>query len=194
MFCLDDKLNISAAYLRPGFAFGGSCLPKDLGALMHVARLHDVDAPMLAGVTRSNEFHIRLGLRRVLDTGARKVALLGLSFKAQTDDLRDSPYVELAEALVGKGLQVRIFDPIVNPERLIGANRRYVESRLPHLREILVSTPEDALEGAGVAIMATADPGTVRALLEVRPDHVLDLHGGLGVEVEALPGYDGIAW
>lgn len=194
VFCLDDRLNISTAYLRPGFAFGGSCLPKDLRALMHVARVHDVDVPMLGNVARSNESHIQLGVRRVLDTGAREVALLGLSFKPETDDLRDSPYVELAETLVGKGVQLRIFDPIVNPERLIGANRRYVQSRLPHLREMLVSTPEEALERASVAIIGTAVERAVRALVESSPEHVLDLHGGLGPEVEGLPGYTGIAW
>ena len=104
VFCEDDRLNISRAYLRPGFAFGGSCLPKDLTALMHLARVHDVDVPMLGGVMRSNESHLRLAVRRVLDMEARDVALLGLSFKAQTDDLRESPFVELAETLVGKGL------------------------------------------------------------------------------------------
>ncbi len=194
IFCLDDRLNISPAYLRPGFAFGGSCLPKDLRALTHVARMHDVEAPMLAGVVPSNDHHVRLGLRRILDTGARDVALLGLSFKSQTDDLRDSPYVDLAETLLGKGVRLRIFDPIVNPERLIGANRRYVDTHLPHLGEILVSTPEEALQGATVAVLGTADPSAIRAVSELRPDHVLDLHGGLGDDIEALPGYQGIAW
>ncbi len=149
---------------------------------------------MLTGVVPSNEHHIRLALRQILDTGAREIALLGLSFKPQTDDLRDSPYVDLAEALVGKGVQLRIFDPIVNPARLVGANRRYMESHLPHLHEMLVSTPEQALRDVKVAVIGTADPAAVRALVELPPDHVLDLHGGLGVEVEALPGYQGIAW
>ena len=138
VFCEDERLNISTAYLRPGFAFGGSCLPKDMRALMHLARVHDVDVPVLTGIMRSNESHLRLAVRRVLDAEAREVALLGLSFKPETDDLRESPYVELAETLVGKGVRLRIYDPIVNPERLIGANRRYIESHLPHLREMLV--------------------------------------------------------
>jgi GDP-mannose 6-dehydrogenase len=194
VFCEDERLNISTAYLRPGFAFGGSCLPKDMRALMHVARVHDVDVPVLTGILRSNESHLRLAARRVLDAEAREVALLGLSFKPETDDLRESPYVELAETLVGKGIRLRIYDPIVNPERLIGANRRYIESRLPHLQEMLASTPEDALRGASVAVVGTADPDTVRALVEARPDHVLDVHGRLGADVEALPGYEGIAW
>jgi GDP-mannose 6-dehydrogenase len=194
VFCEDERLNISSAYLRPGFAFGGSCLPKDMRALMHLARVHDVDVPMLTGILRSNESHLRSAVRRVLDVEARDVALLGLSFKPQTDDLRESPYVELAETLVGKGVRLRIYDPIVNPERLIGANRRYIESRLPHLQEMLVSTPSAALNGARVAVVGTSDSSTIQALVAARPDHVLDVHGRLGAEAEALPGYEGIAW
>jgi GDP-mannose 6-dehydrogenase len=194
VFCQDGRLNISTAYLRPGFAFGGSCLPKDMRALMHVARVHDVDVPVLTGILRSNESHLRLAVRRVLDAEAREVALMGLSFKPETDDLRESPYVELAETLVGKGVRLRIYDPIVNPERLIGANRRYIESHLPHLQEMLVSTPDAALNGVRVAVVGTSDSATVKALVAARPDHVLDVHGRLGADAEALPGYEGIAW
>ena len=194
VFCEDDRLNISTAYLRPGFAFGGSCLPKDMRALLHLARVHDVDMPVLTGVMRSNESHLRLAVRRVLDAEAREVALLGLSFKPETDDLRESPYVELAETLVGKGVRLRIYDPIVNPERLIGANRRYIESHLPHLQEMLVSTAEAALSDARVAVVGTSDANTIRALVAARPEHVLDVHGRLGADAELLPGYEGIAW
>jgi GDP-mannose 6-dehydrogenase len=135
-----------------------------------------------------------LAVRRILDADAREVALLGLSFKPETDDLRESPYVELAETLVGKGVRLRIYDPIVNPERLIGANRRYIESHLPHLQEMLVSTPDTALNGARFAVVGTSDVDTIRALVAARPDHVLDVHGRLGADAEALPGYEGIAW
>ena len=194
VFCEDDRLNISAAYLRPGFSFGGSCLPKDLRALLHLARVADVDVPMLHNVMRSNESHLRLASRRILDTGHRKVALLGLSFKPQTDDLRESPYVELAELLVGKGLELRIFDPIVQPARLFGSNRHYVENHLPHLQRMLCATPDEAIDGAGVAVIATADSTVVSALRVAPPPVVLDLHGSLGADVEAMPGYRGIAW
>jgi GDP-mannose 6-dehydrogenase len=194
VFCEDQRLNISPAYLRPGFAFGGSCLPKDLRALMHIARIADVDVPMLNGVMRSNESHVRLATRRILDSRERVIALLGLSFKPQTDDLRESPYVELAEILVGKGLEVRIFDPIIHPARLFGANRQYVEQHLPHLRRMLLSTPVDALRGAGVAVVGTSDGTALRALLDARPRLILDLHGSVSPELEALPGYSGIAW
>jgi GDP-mannose 6-dehydrogenase len=194
VFCEDERLNISTAYLRPGFAFGGSCLPKDMRALMHLARVHDVETPVLTGILRSNESHLRLAVRRVLDAEARDVALLGLSFKPETDDLRESPYVELAETLVGKGVRLRIYDPIVNPDRLIGANRRYIESHLPHLQEMLVTTPQAALNGVPVAVVGTSDSATIKALVAARPDHILDVHGRLGSEAEALPGYEGIAW
>jgi GDP-mannose 6-dehydrogenase len=194
VFCEDEHLNISTAYLRPGFAFGGSCLPKDMRALMHLARVNDVETPVLTGILRSNESHLRSAVRRVLDAEARDVALLGLSFKPETDDLRESPYVELAETLVGKGVRLRIYDPIVNPDRLIGANRRYIESHLPHLQEMLVSTPDAALDGVRVAVVGTSDSATIRALVAARPDHILDVHGRLGAEAEALPGYEGIAW
>ena len=194
VFCEDHRLNISAAYLRPGFSFGGSCLPKDLRALMHIARIADVDLPMLNGVMRSNESHLRLATRRILDSGERVVALLGLSFKPQTDDLRESPYVELAEFLGGKGLEVRIFDPIIQPARLFGSNRQYVEMHLPHLQRMLCSTPEDALRDAGVAVVATSDGDVLRAVLDAPPRVVLDLHGSVSPELEALPGYSGIAW
>lgn len=194
VFCEDYRLNVSAAYLRPGFAFGGSCLPKDLRALMHIARLADVDLPMLNSVMRSNEAHLRLATRRILDSGERVVALLGLSFKPQTDDLRESPYVELAEFLGGKGLEIKIFDPIIQPARLFGSNRQYVEKRLPHLQRMLCSTPEDALRGAGAVVVATSDPDAVRAVLDAPPRVVLDLHGSASPDLEALPGYSGIAW
>lgn len=190
----DDRLNVSTAYLRPGFAFGGSCLPKDIRALMHVARVADVDIPMLQGVMRSNDSHMRLAARRVFDSGERAVALLGLSFKPETDDLRESPYVELAELLVGKGVEVRIFDPIVQPDKLIGANRRYVESRLPHLRHMLCGSAAEALRDAPVAVAASSHDEVVKGLLDARPSLLLDVHGGLGAEIEALPGYAGIAW
>ena len=133
IFCEDKSLNISPTYLRPGFAFGGSCLPKDLRSLLHMARVNDLDVPLLSGALRTNDLVVRDVLDRILATPARVVAMLGLSFKMDTDDLRESPNVELAELLLGKGFEVRIYDPIINPARLVGANLRYIEARLPHL-------------------------------------------------------------
>ena len=194
LLCEDNHLNISSAYLRPGFAFGGSCLPKDLRALLYHARTLDQHLPLLEGILPSNEHHLRAGVRRVLATGAREVALLGLSFKPDTDDLRESPYVELAETLLGKGITLRIYDPHVNPERLFGANRRYMEERLPHLSRILSADPAAVLAGAGCAVLATTAKPARDALLAAPPAAILDLTGAQPSEVEGLPGYQGLAW
>jgi GDP-mannose 6-dehydrogenase len=194
VFCEDTKLNISPAYLRPGFAFGGSCLPKDLRSLMHLARMEGVDVPLLSGTTLSNDLVVRGVLDRVIAAGNRRVAVLGLSFKMNTDDLRESPNVELAERLLGKGFDVRIYDPIVNPERLHGANLRHVEARLPHLNAILARTPHLALAGVGTAVVSSADRSVLEALVASSPPLVIDLHGNLGNRVERLAGYEGVGW
>ena len=194
LFCEDQILNISPAYLRPGFAFGGSCLPKDLRSLLHLARVNGADLPLLAGTLSTNELVISEAVERVLACDTRTVALLGLSFKMNTDDLRESPKVELAERLVGKGFDVRIYDPVVHPARLVGSNRRYVESKLPHLERLLTYEPGEALRGAGAAIVSSSDQAVLAALLAAPPPHVIDLSGRLGSEVESLPGYEGLGW
>lgn len=194
IFCEDTKLNIAPTYLRPGFAFGGSCLPKDLRALQSMARSAGVDVPMVTSTLISNENIVRTLVDRVLDTGYRRVTILGLSFKNDTDDLRESPNLELAERFVGKGLDVRIFDPIVNPGRLVGANLGYLQSKLAHVGRLLTDQPHEALEGAEVVIVSTNDPGALAALGEVQPHVVIDLNGRLGEEVEHLPGYQGVCW
>ncbi|NYD43063.1 UDP-glucose dehydrogenase family protein [Nocardioides panaciterrulae] len=194
IFCEDTKLNIASTYLRPGFAYGGSCLPKDLRALLHMARMNGVDAPLLSGTTLTNELVVRDIVERVVATGRRRVALLGLSFKANTDDLRESPNVELAERLLGKGFDVRIYDPIINPDRLVGANRRHVEERLPHLSRLLAGSPEAALSGAEVALVSATGPVVTAALREATTPHIFDLSGRLGRSVEELPGYSGVGW
>lgn len=132
VFLADRKLNISPAYLRPGFAFGGSCLPKDLRSLVHAAQRADVSVPILAHVLPSNSDHLQRAVELVERTGKRRVGLFGLSFKPGTDDLRESPLVELAERLFGKGYDLRIYDANVSLSRLLGANREYIETRLPH--------------------------------------------------------------
>ena len=132
---------------------------------------------------------------RVLATGYRRVAILGLSFKMNTDDLRESPNLEIAERFVGKGLDVRIYDPIVNPAKLVGANLEHLQSKLPHVSRLLVERPESALDGAEVVIMATSDPASVAALQRrPHPRLVLDINGRLGEEVEHVAGYQGVSW
>ncbi len=203
VFVQDRQLNISPAYLRPGFAFGGSCLPKDLRSLLYLARMNCVDLPLLAGSLASNEMLVRDVADRVLhavdDAAAsgghnRRVALLGLSFKHNTDDLRESPNVALAEILIGKGLDVRIHDPVVNPAHLSGANLRYVQARLPHLQKVLHDDAADALHGAHVAIVSSSARDVVDAVVAAKPPVVLDLNGRLGAPLETLDGYQGVGW
>lgn len=138
VFLSDAKLNLGPAYLRPGFAFGGSCLPKDVRALTHIARRNVVDIPLLGNVIPSNESHLQRALSLIIGNGRRRVGIFGLAFKTGTDDLRESPMVELAERLIGKGFDVKIFDSNVALSRLVGANRVYIKDRLPHIGELLV--------------------------------------------------------
>jgi GDP-mannose 6-dehydrogenase len=194
LFVQDTTLNISPYYLRPGFAFGGSCLPKDLRSVLQLARVKDTDLPLLAGTLATNELTVRDVVDRVVAGPGREVALLGLSFKTATDDLRESPSVELAERLIGKGYNLRIYDAIVNPSRLVGANLRHVRSKLPHLQRVLTADAIEALRGADVALVSATDPAAVSALLTTPPARTIDLTGRLGAEVEALPGYEGVAW
>jgi GDP-mannose 6-dehydrogenase len=195
LFCQDTSLNISPYYLKPGFAFGGSCLPKDLRSVLHLARTHDTDLPLLAGTLATNELVVRDVVDRVVaGSGGREVALLGLSFKTATDDLRESPSVELAERLIGKGFNLRIYDSIVNPERLVGANRRHVESKLPHLRRVLTGDAAAALRQADIALVSSHDDAVIAALQAAPPPRIIDLSGRLGPAVEALPGYEGVGW
>jgi GDP-mannose 6-dehydrogenase len=200
VFVEDRQLNISPAYLRPGFAFGGSCLPKDVRSLLHLARMNSVDLPVLQGAMTSNEMLVREVADRVLHAvdvagdADRRVALLGLSFKHLTDDLRESPNVALAEILIGKGVDVAIHDPVVNPAHLSGANLRYVQATLPHLQKVLHDDPADALRGATVAVVSSAAPAVVDAVVAAAPPVVIDLNGRLGAAFEALPGYAGVGW
>jgi GDP-mannose 6-dehydrogenase len=194
VFSQDTVLNISPAYLMPGFAFGGSCLPKDLRALLDMARVNALDVPLLTGTLQTNELVIADVVDRLIASPYRTVAMLGLSFKMNTDDLRESPNVELAERLIGKGFDVRIYDPIINPDRLMGSNLRYIESRLPHLRRLLVGTAREALSGSEAAVVATSDRSALDELRAAPPPWTLDLHGRLGADIERLPGYEGIGW
>ncbi|HSO63687.1 MAG TPA: nucleotide sugar dehydrogenase [Ornithinibacter sp.] len=194
LFCEDHKLNISASYLRPGFAFGGSCLPKDLRALQSMARVSGVDVPLVSSTLLSNEIVVRSVVDRVLETGHRHVAILGLSFKMDTDDLRESPNLEIAERFVGKGLEVRIYDPIVNPATLVGANLAHLQSKLSHVGRLLVERPEMALADADVVIMSTSDPASAAALRAAHPKVVIDINGRLGEDIENIDGYQGVSW
>ncbi|WP_415953159.1 nucleotide sugar dehydrogenase [Streptomyces sp. KLOTTS4A1] len=196
VFLADRKLNISPAYLRPGFAFGGSCLPKDLRSLVHAARRADVSVPILSHVLPSNSDHLQRAVELVERTGRRRVGLLGLSFKPGTDDLRESPLVELAERLIGKGYELRIHDANVSLSRLLGANREYVETRVPHIAQLLVDSVDEVLDHSEVCLVGTKDPAVLDAL--PRGDEgpfLIDLvRIPDAAERRAEPGYVGLVW
>ncbi|MGH9081758.1 MAG: nucleotide sugar dehydrogenase [Acidimicrobiales bacterium] len=194
LFCEDTKLNLSARYLAPGFAFGGSCLPKDLRSLLYLARANFVDLPLLAGTMATNQLSIADVVNRVVATDARTIALLGITFKMLSDDVRESPYVDLAETLIGKGFDVRIHDPAVDVDRMVGENRRYFESKLPHVRRALRPSAADALDHADLALVSSSDPAVVDALVQHPPPRTIDLNGRLGPIIEGLPGYEGVVW
>ena len=194
IFCQDEKLNLSEKYLRPGFAFGGSCLPKDLRALVYEAKRLDLELPLLSAVLPSNQRHIERALELIADRESRRVALLGLSFKPGTDDLRESPLVELAERLIGKGYDLRIFDSNVNLSMVVGANRRFIETRIPHIAQLLVSDPVEAVEHADTVVIGYRDPAFLSAITRVGGTRsVIDLAG-----LDAASGgdgtYHGICW
>ena len=195
VFLADTKLNVSPAYLRPGFAFGGSCLPKDLRGLVYAARRADVSVPLLSHVLPSNEEHLRRAFDLVAATGKRRVGLFGLSFKPGTDDLRESPLVELAERLLGKGYDLRIYDANVSLSRLIGANRDYIEGRLPHLGELLTNSVDDVMAHADVCVIGCKDPAVMTALDNAEDRTIIDLVRLPDAETRRLhPGYVGLAW
>ncbi|HWW13829.1 MAG TPA: nucleotide sugar dehydrogenase [Candidatus Dormibacteraeota bacterium] len=174
VFCNDTKLNISRRYLMPGFAFGGSCLPKDVRAILHAGKEFDLQLPIIAATLLSNECVIDRAFEKVRATGKRRIGLIGLSFKSNTDDLRESPFVELAERLLGKGYELRIYDPNVISARLTGANKEYIDSVIPHLSRLLVRSL-DELSDAELLIVGHRFDG-VSELLENRRESVIDLN------------------
>lgn len=196
IFLADTKLNISPAYLRPGFAFGGSCLPKDVRALNHTARQHDLELPVLQNVLASNEAQLRRAVDLVIALGRRRVGIFGLSFKSGTDDLRESPMVEFAERLIGKGYDVRIYDANVALSRLMGANRAFIEERLPHIGELLTDDIATVVDHGEIYIAGTAEPEVVAAIDGIGTDRtVIDVVRLPGAAQRRLrPGYIGIGW
>jgi len=172
-FAMDRKLNISDAYLKPGFAYGGSCLPKDLRAMMHVARRDDVHVPLLASIDTSNEQQIRRGIDAVLSSKKKRIAVVGLAFKQGTDDLRESPMVRLVEALIGKGCAVRVYDPNVNLAALVGANRSYIEKEIPHIASLMGGDLQTLVETAEVVVIGNGGQDGRRAAEYCRPDQVI---------------------
>jgi GDP-mannose 6-dehydrogenase len=194
IFCQDTKLNLSSYYMKPGFAFGGSCLPKDVRALTYKGRSLDLDLPLLNAILPSNAKQVQKGLSMVLGTGKRKIGLLGLAFKAGTDDLRESPLVELLESLIGKGYDLCVYDSNVQMARLVGGNRDYILNHIPHISRLMVGTLDEILDFAEVLVIGNGSeefrtvPGRVRA-----GQIVIDLVR-ISPEQSQAGRYDGICW
>ncbi len=195
IFCRDEKLNLSSYYLKPGFAFGGSCLPKDVRALQYRAKELDVELPVISQILPSNKAQIQNALEQVLDTGKKTVGLLGFSFKAGTDDLRESPIVILAEALLGKGYSLCIYDRNVSIARLVGANKEYINRQIPHLSSLLTESLDEVIEKSEVIVVGNGSPEFAEALTRTRPEQtIIDLFR-LKLNREDVPAeYTGICW
>jgi GDP-mannose 6-dehydrogenase len=194
IFCEDRKLNISTTYLKPGFAFGGSCLPKDLRALSYQAKTHDLQLPILTSILPSNELQIARGLQMIIEKESPRVGVLGFSFKAGTDDLRESPVIEVIERLLGKGYDLRIYDKNVNIAKLVGANRDFILNRIPHISKLMVNSADAVLEHASTVVIGNNDPEFLEIIKKVRDDQqIVDF-------VRVMDGrsqrgkYDGICW
>ena len=195
IFCRDDKLNLSSYYLKPGFAFGGSCLPKDVRALQYRAKETDLELPMINAVLQSNHLQVQHAVDRIVDTGRKKIGLFGFSFKAGTDDLRESPMVILAEALLGKGYELCIYDRNVSLARLVGANKTYINEQIPHLSKHLCESLDDVIASSDVLVVGNPAVEFTEAVYRCRPDQlVLDLVR-LPLDFSRVRAqYDGICW
>jgi GDP-mannose 6-dehydrogenase len=196
IFTSDTKLNISPAYLSPGFAFGGSCLPKDLRAITYKAKELDLKLPLLESLMPSNAEHVDRAVEMVLNTGKKKIAQLGLSFKAGTDDLRESPQVQLIKRLMGEGLEVKVWDEDVSLGRLAGSNRQYIEEVIPHIGSVLSADLEDVMRTAEVVILGNKSASKDQLAKYLRPEQiVIDLiHMDRTKRPEGAKTYEGICW
>jgi GDP-mannose 6-dehydrogenase len=194
IFCQDRKLNISPAYLVPGFAFGGSCLPKDLRALWYKAKTNDLELPILTSILPSNEMQVSRGLQLIMEHGHRRIGVLGFSFKAGTDDLRESPMVEVIERLLGKGYDLRIYDQNVNMASLVGANRDFILNRIPHISRLMVDSVDEVVDFGETIVIGNMDPD-FRAVLDKLRDgqSIVDFVRITGRRSETGK-YDGICW
>jgi GDP-mannose 6-dehydrogenase len=195
IFCRDTKLNLAPTYLKPGFAFGGSCLPKDLRALEYKARTLDLELPLLRSILPSNQRQIERGLAMIAARGKRRIGVLGFSFKAGTDDLRESPMVEVIERLIGKGYELRLYDKSVNMARLTGANRDYILNHIPHISRLMQPSIDAVLDHAEVLVIGNAASEFGAALARLRPGvEVIDFVRAAGDRRSTAGQYEGICW
>ncbi len=193
IFCQDLKLNISPAYLTPGFAFGGSCLPKDLRALNYKAKVSDLELPIISSILPSNDMQVNRGLQIILGKGKKKVGVLGFSFKAGTDDLRESPMIEIIERLLGKGYDLRIYDRNVSVASLVGANRDFILNKIPHVSRLMVDKIEDVLEFAGTIVIGNKDQEFHGIADRVQPEQTIVDFVRIS-DQRSDDDYDGICW
>jgi len=194
IFCHDKKLNISSAYLLPGFAFGGSCLPKDLRALAYKAKIHDLDLPILSSILPSNEMQVTKGLQLIMEKGHKRIGVLGFSFKAGTDDLRESPVIEVIERLIGKGFDLRIYDKNVHLARLVGANRDFILNRIPHISKLMVDDIDAVLDHAETVVIGNKDKDFEKVPERLREDQRLVDFVRITDRRSENGKYDGICW
>ncbi|HZQ21082.1 MAG TPA: nucleotide sugar dehydrogenase [Terriglobales bacterium] len=194
IFCQDRKLNISPAYLLPGFAFGGSCLPKDLRALTYKARSKDLHLPILSAILPSNEMQVNRGLQLIMEKGHKRIGVLGFSFKSGTDDLRESPVIEVIERLLGKGYELRIYDRNVNVASLVGANRDFILNRIPHISRLMVDRVDDVLDYAQTVVIGNKDPDFQTVLEKLRDGQSLVDFVRITEHRSSNGKYDGICW
>jgi GDP-mannose 6-dehydrogenase len=194
IFFMDKKLNISPAYLLPGFAFGGSCLPKDLRALAYSAKLHDLELPILTSILPSNELQVARGLRLITDKGHRRIGILGFSFKPGTDDLRESPMIEIIERLTGKGYDVRIYDKNVQVASLVGANRDFILNRIPHISRLMVDNIDAVLQYAETIVIGHKEKEFEGVPQLLRKGQCLVDFVRISNDNHTNGAYDGICW
>jgi GDP-mannose 6-dehydrogenase len=194
IFCQDHKLNISPAYLSPGFAFGGSCLPKDLRALIYTAKTHDLQFPILTSILPSNELHVSRGLDLIMQRENKRVGILGFSFKAGTDDLRESPMIEIIERLLGKGYDLSIYDKNVNFGRLVGANRDFILNRIPHISRLMVDSIDSVLDRSETIVSGNKDPEFQDVFSRLREGQSIVDFVRVGSRRSENGNYQGICW
>lgn len=195
IFCNDHRLNISDKYLSPGFAFGGSCLPKDCRALIYRAKERDVETPLLRSIMESNQLQIDRGIRMVEQAGKKRIGVLGLSFKASTDDVRESPVIPMVETLVGRGYDVAIYDPCVNPQEIFGANELFLRGALPHFAKLMRADPQQLVDEAEVLVVTNGSSQFQSLVAAAGHDKlVIDLHGLAKHEDGKNGNYHGICW